>query len=639
MDPRDRARFGWASDLQTFVDAEPAEVHSQLLSFIKDASPEQMRVWMKAIPWLQDESRVTVELDQRAAEYATILEYELPLEFRRPDVIVLENGVIVVVELKSKAEPTQADLDQVAAYARDLRAYHRECHNRPVHALLVPSRAKGKIVERDGVQVVPPSLLAQTLLQLSRAQSEAGPISRESFLRADAYSPLPTLVRAARELFHSGTLVRIDRARAATEPALRAISEIAKEAAKEKNRRLVLLSGLPGSGKTLVGLQLVHAHFLDELSVERRSGKPTSPAVFLSGNASLVAVLQDALKGAGGGGRTFVRSVKGYVKEFSNSGAVPPHHVLVFDEAQRAWDAEAVAEKQDGVRGFSEPELFIQFAERVPEWCVVVALIGTGQEIHTGEEGGVALWRDAIEGSKRKHEWTIHTPPNLAPAFERGSSRLSVERALNLDIELRYHATNHLHEFVGKLLSGASAEECAELAERINREGARLFLTRELETAKQYVSDRYRDFPAARYGIVGSSRDKYIAEHGPELPAVTRFDVAKWFNGDRTDRRSSCEFQIAASEFACQGLELDFALVWWGKDLLRNGSAWSIENSTRYKAKGRVKDPMKLRLNAYRVLLTRGRDGFAVYLPKDALFDETAEFLTRAGLREQTQSR
>lgn len=160
----------------------------------------------------------------------------------------------------------------------------------------------------------------------------------------------------------------------------------------------MLLTGVPGAGKTLVGLQAVHAHFLDDLAVNRGDGKPSAPAVFLSGNGPLVEVLQYELRGAGGGGQTFVRGVKDYVRRYSGKRAlVPPEHVLVFDEAQRAWDADRVGEGHGTSHGRSEPELFVDFAERIPGWCVVIGLIGSGQEIHLGEEGGLALWRRAIE--------------------------------------------------------------------------------------------------------------------------------------------------------------------------------------------------------------------------------------------------
>ena len=172
-----------------------------------------------------------------------------------------------------------------------------------------------------------------------------------------------------------------------------------------------------------MGLKVVHAHYLDDLAVPRAYGKPTVPAVFLSGNGPLVEVLQYELRSAGGGGKTFVRGVKDYVKTYSKRpGLVPPEHVLVFDEAQRAFDAETVARKHEEAPGsdLAEPEHFVEFAERVPGWCVVIGLIGSGQEIHVGEEGGLVQWRWAVERARYGLEWTVHGPPGVAETFASG---------------------------------------------------------------------------------------------------------------------------------------------------------------------------------------------------------------------------
>ncbi len=96
-----------------------------------------------------------------------------------------------------------------------------------------------------------------------------------------------------------------------------------------------------------------------------------------------------------------MRGVKDYVKTYSSRpGLVPPEHVLVFDEAQRAFDADMVAAKHAGHAGGrthrSEPEHFIEFAGRIPEWCVVIGLIGGGQEIHVKEEAGLARGREPV---------------------------------------------------------------------------------------------------------------------------------------------------------------------------------------------------------------------------------------------------
>src|SRR5262249_16414615 len=147
-------------------------------------------------------------------------------------------------------------------------------------------------------------------------------------------------------------------------------------------------------------LRAVHAGYLEDLAISRPGGRPPAPAVFLSGNGPLVAVLQDALQDAGGGGKAFVRGVKDYGKFYSRGGAGPSGHLLLSDEAQGAWDADQVAAAHKGPNApdhKSEPELFIDFAGRIPEWCVFVGLIGSGQEIHVGEEGGIVQWRHALE--------------------------------------------------------------------------------------------------------------------------------------------------------------------------------------------------------------------------------------------------
>ena len=182
-----------------------------------------------------------------------------------------------------------------------------------------------------------------SLIQKLQRPWEQGPITADEFLAKDAYCPLPSLVQAARELFLDGKIRPIHRALAETQPAIDAISDIAHEAARTRTRHLVLVAGVPGSGKTLVGLSAVHNPSLDDLRVERAGGKPPAPAIFLSGNGPLVEVLQYELRSAGGGGKTFVRGVKDYMKQYlGDKGAIPPQHVIVYDEAQRAWDLEQV---------------------------------------------------------------------------------------------------------------------------------------------------------------------------------------------------------------------------------------------------------------------------------------------------------
>ncbi len=625
---------GWESDFPKFRDSAPAVIRGSLVQFLSNSSELQLRAWDESIPLLQVEVGELCADDPGAHEYTAILEYQLPLESRRPDVVLLVRGAVVVLELKGKEKPSQADLDQASAYARDLRCYHRSCADVPVHVIVVPTTASGYRGVRNGVHVAGPDAVDQ-LVRRFEAESTAAPPSAEDFLADDAYCPLPTLVRAARELFASGELRKIRRASALTDPAVKEITRIIHEAARTRTRRLVLLTGVPGAGKTLVGLQAVHAHFLDDLAIERKAGQPTVPAVFLSGNGPLVSVLQYELREAGGGGKTFVRGVKDYVKKYSTKkNAVPPEHVLVFDEAQRAWDKDMVAGKHDLPVAKSEPEHFIEFSERIPDWCVVVGLVGTGQEIHVGEEAGLVQWRRAIEGCAQPGAWTVHGPQEALESFTGASVAIVETSALNLDTEIRYHLTTDLHRFVAQILDdGNHAADNRAIATALETAGYNLRITRDLEAAKSYLRARYAENADARFGIVASSRDKDLERLGVlnGFHATSQVRVGPWYGDGEASSRSCRHLREVVTEFSAQGLELDAVLLAWGTDFLRRGASWSSAGARRYKTGTNVKSPHQLRLNAYRVLLTRGRDGTVVFLPALPELEETYAHLIANG--------
>jgi len=630
------ARFGWESGFPEFRDAEAREIRAALVRFIKDASKEQVRAWDDSIPRVQEEVAEICEADRDSPQYSAILEYELPLESRRPDVILLVRGAVVVLELKGKQKPSQADLDQVAAYARDLACYHRACQGRPVHAVVVPTRATGYVGVDDGIHIAGPDALDGLIQELQPAW-EPTRLTAEEFLSESAYRPLPTLVRAARELFQSRTIREVWRARALTDPAVEAIRSIVHEAARARTRHLVLVTGVPGAGKTLVGLRVVHADYLDDLAVERADGKPTAPAVFLSGNGPLVQVLQYELKGAGGGGSTFVRDVKNYVKRYSGRRhLVPPEHVLIFDEAQRAWDKEKVAEKHEHDQPKSEPEHFVEFAERIPEWCVVIGLIGTGQEIHIGEEGGMVQWRRAVEGCAHPGAWTVHGPPKALEMLRGSEVKVQSVPGLNLDTEIRYHLAAHLHDFVAGLLDHRGGEDsCPPLAAGLIKAGYRLHLTRSLDTARQYLRERYVEAPEARYGLLASSKDKALETFGilNGFQDTKKLKVGPWFGEGERHPLSGRHLRDVVTEFQAQGLELDAVLLAWGTDLIREAGKWSNASARGYKRGAKVRDPLQLRVNAYRVLLTRGRDATVIFVPELPELDATYEHLLRCGFR------
>ena len=608
----EEARRGWDSDFGRFEAVHHSQILSSILRIYPASSEEEKNSWRRNVPALQREVGEVVEVSTDAGMFTAILEYELPMESRRADVVLLLHDGVAVVELKGKSVPSDADIDQAHAYARDLSYYHRDCHGRRVKAVLVPTRMRGKGRTERGVKVCSPDELDSLIARLgSRNLPES--IDAGRFLSADAYRPLPSLVRAARE--------------------------IASRACETGTRRLVLLTGVPGAGKTLVGLRLAHMPGLDDLA----QGSRGVPAVFLSGNGPLVEVLQYVLRSAGGNGKTFVRPIREYVRRYAGKDAlVPPEHVMIFDEAQRAHDRERVADvhKIDLSDARSEPEHFVEFAERVPGWSVVVGLIGSGQEIHVGEEGGLGLWAQALLRSDRGDEWTVHGPPQMRRFFE--GLPFEASEDLSLDETIRSHFASRLHEFVGKLVKMPPEPrgELRRIADILEKEGHDLRITRDLDRAKRYLRERYGNYPEARFGLMASSRDKILTNFGVpnDYQSTKRIRFGPWYNDDEDAPGSmSCRcLQDCITEFGAQGLELDAVLLAWGADFALENGKWSSAGARGYRKSGksRVRDPHQLRANAYRVLLTRGRDAHVVFVPECSYLDETWEFLRASGFRE-----
>ncbi|WP_136516280.1 DNA/RNA helicase domain-containing protein [Geomonas edaphica] len=639
------AQAGYAETFSNFLDCETSTIIDRLKSFVPDADEGQIRAWRDSIRILKVSIKELLSRSPILAETASVLlEYVIPLEERRVDAIFLLEGGVVVLEFKGKSFASQADVDQAAAYARDLRAYHRACSEVPVHCLLVLTRAAGALPKQGEVQVIGPDRLTRSC-EDAMCVGSVVPASA-AFLAADSYRPLPSLIKAARELFNCGTLKRIHRAAVATEPTIEKCSAIVHETACRKRRALILICGVPGAGKTLVGLQLAHAKYLDDLAVVRENGeKPTAPAVFLSGNGPLVEVLQYELRAAGGDGKAFVRGVHEYVKTFTRkSSLIPPQHVLIYDEAQRAFDAAQVDLKHKDMpsefKGLSEPELFVQFAERVPEWCVVVGLIGSGQEIHIGEEAGIGQWMDAIKKAKLSDQWDIYLPdsPDIAPHFET-LPRVFCTDKLELLVTIRFHLATQLYEFVSSLLSG-DADRAMVISKKLEQHGYNLRMTHNLTLAKQYLHDRYNQNRDARYGMVASSKDKELQNYGvpkgfksPNEVRLGKFGV--WYTEPKGSAGSCTALESVATEFGSQGLELDCCLLAWGTDFIREAGKWTNRHASGYQDKARIVDAMKLRLNAYRVLLTRGRDGCLIFIPPIAdKMKETYWYLKQCGFTE-----
>lgn len=635
---RHEAHRGWDSTFTEFRREHKSAILRRIRQNYPDSSDSEASSWKRTVPLLQKEIGEVIDIDVGFRKFTAILEYELPMESRRSDAILLLHDGAVVIELKGKEFATEADIDQAHAYARDLRCYHRDCHARKIVPILVPERSKALDFKARGgsVHVCSPDRLDSLVAELS-TRASPDPMDARSFLAADAYKPLPSLVEAARKLFLERKPPRIWRSVADTDDAVGSIRRIAMDAHRTKTRKLVLLTGVPGAGKTLVGLRVVHMPDLDCLA----SGDRGVTGLFLSGNGPLVEVLQHLLKTESGNGKTFVRHVKDYVKTYRTSSRIPPEHVIVFDEAQRAFDRNHVADvhgmSSSEVR--SEPEYLIDFAERIPDWSVIVGLIGSGQEINMGEESGIDLWTKAIANSPSSRDWTIYGPSELQASFAQAKFRAAPSLSLNRTI--RSHFASELHKFVSALVEDRpDAKSLNEMAARLQSDGHDLLITQDLDIAKSYLRDRYADAEHKRFGLIASSRDKRLPEAGVpnDFMSTKHMRVGPWYcdDEDRDDRRSCRHLEICITEYEAQGLELDAVLLAWGTDFVFSSGKWDISRARGYRPRehSAVMDPMRLRRNAYRVLLTRGRDAHVVFVPPFEELAETWELLRASGFRQ-----
>lgn len=623
---------GWASDFPVFQGASVDEVIGSLGAYIRDASPEQFRAWKSYIKPLQSQCNGVLAIAPRAAKYGALLEYLMPESSKRVDAVLLISGAVLVVELKGDGNYQPEYVEQAADYARRLYWYHSLCGEEQVrvHSLLV---SYGEVLpdrSREFHTLTHLSRLREAVIRFDRP-NEAEPIPVEQFIAPEVCQPAPSLVQAARRFFANNALPRIKRIDDVTRGAVsRVVTEI-HDAHQNKRRKLILVSGVPGAGKTFVGLQIAHEAFLDDLAEVNASGaKPTSPAVFLSGNGPLVDVLQYELKRAGGDGRVFVRGVKEFVERYSKKkSGPPPHHVLIFDEAQRAWDTHKVRTKHKDTTAVSEPETFVRFAEKVPGWSVVMGLIGIGQEIHSGEEGGVGLWAEAVNNSS--FEWEVVAPESFRSVFAGTKAKFNGYDELHLAKSVRFHFAAGLSDWAAGVVSDTvPVSMLAKLARDLTHEGYQIRITRSLDRARQFLWEKYRHAPDARFGLLASSRDKNLELTGVDASRFLR--TGPWYAEPENSPSSCRRLQEAITEFSAQGLELDHTLVVWGNDFLKNAGDWDASQAKQYQKKSAVKDPLQLRRNAYRVLLTRGREGMILCLPSIiADLDETYAFLVAAG--------
>jgi len=609
----DRKTHGWSGTIKSFLNLPNSVVEAKLEEHLvgllgMNPSGSQVEAWIEEIEILRTSFRDLAIAKTSILDWSIVLEYELPLEGgRRPDVIVLGPKKIFVLEFKQDPVLQRSSLDQVAAYARDLAEYHSKSHGVEVIPILIPTKLTDRSEIRDVVRIVSPDMLAPILDKFADAE----PIDLNDWLEGD-YAPLPTLITAAKLIFNNERLPSIKRAESyGVANAVLRLKEIARLTEKNSERSLVFVSGVPGAGKTLVGLQFVY----DESDQE-------SQAIFLSGNGPLVEVLRDALKS-----KAFVSDLHAFIKSYGTTSKIPKQHIIVFDEAQRAWDSSHMMLKK--AIPFSEPELLVNIGEKISGWASLVGLIGHGQEIHTGEEAGIMGWAEALDSIHAKSDWKVYAPPRFADSFPNENVQTFAE--LDLDRTLRSKQAEQLHSWVQNLLDG-DLSNASKFAQQIWFQNFPIFITRDLEKAKSYVTTRFAGESTKRYGILASSKDRVLPEYGIKngFQDTKLVKNAKWYNEDLGTKGSCCNMEEVVTEFGCQGLELDMAIVAWGNDFLWTGDEWEMR-----KMRTRIpqNDPHQLRMNSYRVLLTRSREGVIIFIPPKPEFDKTEHALLASGAR------
>jgi hypothetical protein len=625
---------GWGGDFQSLLGASIPETVNSLSAFVRDSSPEQIRAWNASIPLVQVEAGKVIAVQNLARDYGAIFEYKMPFSSRRADLVLLVSGAILVIELKGDGNARPEHLEQVADYARSIYSNHALCgaDGPRVHALVVSYGLRGSESRDHWITTTNISRLHDEIARFDRP-SESRPLAMADFLNPANHQPAPSLVQAVRAYFSKKELPRIKRIDEVTGGALKAVITEIKDAYSLKRRKLILVGGVPGAGKTYVGLQVAHEHFLDGLSEVMDSGlKPSAPAVFLSGNKPLVEVLQYEMRQAGGDGKVFVQNVKSFVEKYSSrKHSSPPHHVMIFDEAQRAWDAKRVQDKHGDPSAVSEPESFVQFAGRVPGWSAVIALIGEGQEIYTGEEGGMQLWAQAaLSGGG---QWDVVGPAKYEEYFARLGVNYTSDDNLYLSRSVRFHFASGLSKWAEGVVSGdVPAGTLAAIADGLRIQGYQLRITRNLPRAKRFLQEKYQHQPEARFGLLTGGRDKGLVDMDINKVDTRTFRAGPWYADPESSASSCRRLYDAVTEFSAQGLELDHALLAWGTDFIRKGAKWDDSLAMKYQNKGSVINPLQLRKNAYRVLLTRGREGVLICLPQQLPeLDESYDFLVAAG--------
>jgi len=574
-------------------------------------------------------------------------EFSIPRMGKRVDVVLLISGVVFVVEYKVGLDNYAGGAqEQAVDYAVDLKNFHEASHFKKLVPVVVATNAAPTAVEDqwydDGVatvQLANDSTFADVLSHYVSRHGEQSFSAGE--WAAATYKPTPTICEAAQALYAGHNVSDISRSDANAinlSQTSDAIARIIDYAKSNQRKSICFITGVPGSGKTLAGLNIAN---------HRLRTNEDEYAVFLSGNGPLVHVLREALardeiarakqnsegrppnkKTALTKASTFIQNIHHFRDENLRTDKPPIERVVIFDEAQRAWNAHQTSRFMKEKRGLvdfdsSEPEFLLSVMNRHVGWCTVVCLVGGGQEINTGE-AGLSEWFDALRA--RHEDWDIYVSEELNGSEHFGRAglqehaqelNLKYETYLHLGVSIRSFRSEKLSSFVHALLEG-EALKAKGLIQSL--ENYPIGVTRDLGFARNWLRSKARG--SERYGFLAHSNGQRLKAVG--LDIRVKIDPVNWFLNDRTDVRSSYYLEDIATEFDVQGLELDWAGVCWDATLRRANKNWSF-NQFKGARWMYVNDQVRQQylLNAYRVLLTRARQGMVIYVPKGDVLDPT----------------
>lgn len=596
-------------------------------------------------------------------------EYSIPRMGRRIDVVAVIGAVIFVMEFKvGESEFSAYAIDQVFDYALDLKNFHDASHAQYIAPVLIATKVANAVpfiattpqndrllypIKTDVAQLG--SVIEHTLKFVDGSAIDVSEWER------GRYCPTPTIIEAAIALYNNHSVSEITRSDAgATNLTLtsNAVSEIIKQSKAQSHKSICLVTGVPGAGKTLVGLDVATQHI---------NADDQLYSVYLSGNGPLVKILCEALardrvrRAAESGEKVKIGVARSDVKTFIqnvhhfrddcliDTSAPPVEHVAIFDEAQRAWNREQTSSfmaRKKNTPNFnqSEPEFLISCMDRHPDWAVIVCLVGGGQEINTGE-AGIGEWIGSI--SRSFPDWHIYISSRLTDSEYNATETLATlsvrphvnyQNELHLAVSMRSFRAEDVSLLVKQLLD-LDIDAARETHVRVKNQYP-IVITRNLNTAKQWLKRQARG--SERYGIVVSSQAERLKPYAIDVKSP--MDPVHWFLDGKEDVRSSYYLEDVATEFHVQGLELDWACVTWDADFRYRDEGWHHHSfcGDKWNRINKVERKRYLK-NAYRVLLTRARQGMVLVVPEGdaedatrnaSFYDGTYNYLKEIGFEE-----